>query len=280
MEYTRVVFFLDEPGGYKQDLMIHALGEAGFDSFEDTETGFHAYIPTLIFHGEAVQETLNRLHDEYDAPFSVEFVEDENWNRVWESNFEPVHIGNDVLVRATFHPHEAGFTHEIVIDPKMAFGTGHHATTALMIRFLLEADVRDKRVLDMGSGTGILAILAAKLGAREIVAIDNDPVCVSSIRENCERNAQPGIQPIGGSSDAIPPRKFDHIIANINRNILLDHLPAYASAAAPGCHLFLSGFYEGDDTIMLIAEAERLGFQYQSVKIDQSWAAVHFIRKA
>lgn len=278
MNYIELIFTTLISADYQQDMLMHELAEYGFDTFEESELGFKAYIPSANFDEPALIAQLAYLREQFSFSYAVNLIPHKNWNAVWESNFEPVRIGHNVLIRATFHPHETGFAHEIIIDPKMAFGTGHHATTALMIRFMLESDLAGKTVLDMGAGTGILAILAAQMQAAKIVAIDHDPVCVASIFENSTRNGQEQIEALEGSKEAIPDLRFDLIIANINRNILLDQLPAYAAVMPPDAALFLSGFHAGDDAEILIAEAEKQGFSYVSMKTDQHWAALHFTR--
>lgn len=278
MNYFELIFTTLIEEDYQQDLLIHELSEAGFDTFEDLDFGFKAYIPTKNFDQKLVDEKIAYLKAQFAFSYEINLIPAKNWNEVWESNFEPVTIGRDVLVRATFHPSQPGFKHQIVIDPKMAFGTGHHQTTALMMQFMLESSFTGKTVLDMGAGTGILAILAGQLGAERIVAIDNDEACFASIRENSMQNGQLHIEAFLGSKEAIPEIRFDAILANINRNILLDQLTAYASVLKVGGELFLSGFYTGEDVGLLVAEAGRNGLTFVSEKSNRPWAALKLIK--
>ncbi|HWZ35929.1 MAG TPA: 50S ribosomal protein L11 methyltransferase, partial [Mucilaginibacter sp.] len=176
MNYYEVFFTTITTGDYQQDLLINALGEIGFDTFEETDLGFKAYIQETDFNGDQLDVAVAPYRDMFTFSYEVALIPQKNWNEVWESNFEPITIGDKVFVRATFHEARPEFKYEIVIDPKMAFGTGHHQTTAMMLQLMLENDFAGKKVLDMGCGTGILAIMAAKLGADEIMAIDYDPV--------------------------------------------------------------------------------------------------------
>lgn len=275
MDYKELIFQV-RGEDYQRDMLIYSLGELGFDTFEETADGFKAYVPEKDFDESSVKEILKGFANT-DISYHVEHVAQKNWNEVWESNFEPITIGTECYVRATFHQQRPEFKHEIVIDPKMAFGTGHHQTTAMMMELMLKEPFQDKSVLDMGCGTGILAILAQKLGATDIIAIDNDQVCTQSTVENCALNHTENILALCGSKEAIPNRKFDIILANINRNILLDQIARYSQAAHPGSLLLLSGFYEEPDMEILINKAASLGFKYISHKSLVKWAAVKFV---
>ena len=277
MIYNGLTFTLSSTEDFHKDLLINSLAEIGFDTFEELNQGFKAYIPLSDFD----EEKLSRLADSFANMFSFTYVAEsiphQNWNEVWESNFEPLSVANRCYIRATFHEPQPEFEHEIVIDPKMAFGTGHHQTTALMMEFMLEENFSAKRVLDMGCGTGILAILASKLGAEEILAIDYDEICYQSTVENSELNSVDNIKALLGSKEVIPDFKFDIILANINRNILLDQLDRYSEVCSPGGSLFLSGFYEEPDLDILKQKCESVGFQYLQHKELNNWVAVKFI---
>ena len=188
MNYYELLFTTITTEDYQQDLLINALGNIGFDTFEEVELGFKAYIPADDFNLELLDETLSVYRDMFTFSYAVALIPQKNWNEVWESNFEPIAIKDKIFVRATFHEPRPEFEFEIVIDPKMAFGTGHHQTTSMMLELMLENDMAGKKVLDMGCGTGILAIMASKLGAAEITAIDYDPVCYDSTIENSALN--------------------------------------------------------------------------------------------
>ncbi len=276
MTYLELVFTLQSAEEFHKDLLINALSEIGFDTFEDTDQGFKAYIP----ESELDQSKLDSLAEDFTDMFSFTYILNkiphQNWNEVWESNFEPIQVASKCYVRATFHEAHPEFEHEIVIDPKMAFGTGHHQTTALMMEFMLEEEFQDKKVLDMGCGTGILAILASKLGAKEVLAIDYDEICYESTIENSELNKISNLKALKGSKEVIPDQKFDIILANINRNILIDQLETYAGVSKSGTLLFLSGFYEDPDLEILKEKFASLGFSYVQHKELNNWVAARF----
>jgi ribosomal protein L11 methyltransferase len=179
-------------------------------------------------------------------------------------------------VRATFHEAKPDFPYQIVIDPKMAFGTGHHETTSMMMDLMLDADLTGKKVLDMGCGTGILAILASKLDAENITAIDNDPICFESVIENATLNNIENIKAICGSKEVIPDELFDIILANINRNILLDQIARYSEVLKSGGEIYFSGFYETPDLDIIKGEAAKYGLKYISHKKAKEWVAAKF----
>jgi ribosomal protein L11 methyltransferase len=278
MNYYELSFTIEDEESYRRDLLINALGEIGFDTFEETEDGFNAYIPVDAFSEEVLIATLNPFYEQFPFSHKVNFIEQKNWNEVWESNFEPIVIGDEIFVRATFHEPRPDVRYEIVIDPKMAFGTGHHQTTAMILQLMLENDFSDKSVLDMGCGTGILAIMASKLNASQITAIDYDPVCYESTMENAQLNGIANIKALCGSKEAIPDEQYDTILANINRNILLDQMQRYAEVLKPGGEIYFSGFYETPDLEIITQEANRLGLTYVLHKKDKEWVAAKFIK--
>ncbi|MFS8617431.1 MAG: 50S ribosomal protein L11 methyltransferase [Solitalea sp.] len=277
--YIEVSFTVAEPGSIQQDLLIAALGEAGYESFLETSVGFNAYIREAHFSESRLQGAIEEVAiPGQEGVFAYEFrlIEPENWNQVWERNFSPVVIGNQCRIRASFHEPDPAFPLEIQIDPKMAFGTGHHETTWLMASWLLELSVAGKKVLDMGCGTGVLAILAAKKGAAEVLAADIDAVCVESTIENAALNR---VELVCLQSDVrgLDARDFDVILANINRNVLLDDIPRYAEKLRPGdSTLLISGFYEGEDLDMLRKKAGESGFQFVAARSRNGWAAAQF----
>jgi ribosomal protein L11 methyltransferase len=278
MNYYELLFTTITTEDYQQDLLINALGEIGFDTFEELDLGFKAYIPTADFDEELLQETLLPYQEMFTFSYEVTFIPQKNWNEVWESNFEPIAIGDQVFVRATFHEPQPEFKYEIVIDPKMAFGTGHHQTTAMMLKLMLENEFTAKNVLDMGCGTGILAIMAAKLGANAITAIDYDPVCYESTIENAQLNHIDNIKAICGSKEVIPDVQFDTILANINRNILIDQMQSYSNVLEPDGEIYFSGFYEKPDLDIIIDEARKYGLKYIIHKTDKDWVAAKFVK--
>src|SRR5690606_30866755 len=223
MNYIEIEFTCNDIQDWQQDLLINDLATIGFDTFEETDKGFNAFIAESNFDSNAFETVLSQLPQETAISHVIKNIAQQNWNKVWEDNFQPLIIADKCYVRATFHESRKGeYPLEIIIDPKMAFGTGHHQTTSLMMELLLKETLEGAEVLDMGSGTGILWVLAVKVGAKEVVAIDDDPVCCESALENSELNQDDAISVLCGDSTLIPNRRFNIIIANINRNILLD----------------------------------------------------------
>jgi ribosomal protein L11 methyltransferase len=278
MNYYELTFIVEDEEGYRRDLLINALGDIGFDTFEDTDTGFNAYIPVDDFSEETLTAILNPFYEQFPLSYKTNFLEQKNWNEVWESNFKPITIADKIYVRATFHEAKPEFKYEIVIDPKMAFGTGHHQTTAMVLQLMLENDFSNKQVLDMGCGTGILAIMASKLGAAQITAIDYDPVCYESTIENAQLNNINNIIALCGSKEVIADAQYDIILANINRNILLDQMHRYAEVLKLGSEIYFSGFYETPDLEIITVEAKRLGLTYVTHKKDKDWVAAKFVK--
>lgn len=276
MDYYELLFATHPTEDYQQDLLIDALAGIGFDTFEEIEGGFKAYIPEGDFNKESLEENLVPYHEMFSFSYKVNVIQQKNWNEVWESNFEPIQIRDKVYVRATFHQPKPEFALEIVIDPKMAFGTGHHETTSMMMDLMLDADFGAKKVLDMGCGTGILAILASKLGAKDITAIDYDPVCYDSTIENSALNNINNIKAICGSKEVIPDAQYDIILANINRNILLDQMERYSEVLKNGGEIYFSGFYESPDLGIIRDEAAKHGLVYNNHKKTKDWVAAKF----
>jgi ribosomal protein L11 methyltransferase len=276
MNYYELLFTTIITDDYQQDLLINELAEFGFDTFEDMDFGFKAYIPADGFDQKALDEVLKPYHQMFTFSYEVMLIPQKNWNAVWESNFEPIEIKDQIYVRATFHPAKPDFKYEIVIDPKMAFGTGHHQTTSMMMDWMLETDLKDKTVLDMGCGTGILAILASKMGATSVTAIDYDEVCYESTLENAPLNHIGNIIAICGSKEEIPDYEYDIILANINRNILIDQMSRYVEVLKPGGEIFFSGFYESPDLDIITTEAAKYGLKYIFHKENKNWVAAKF----
>lgn len=274
MEYTKVNFNLIKAEEYQIDLLIDVLGSIGFESFDETENGFNAFIQTSEFDEAVLNSTLLEFDEEIEYTFVISAVVPENWNTAWEKNFSPMVVKDQCYVRATFHEPKPTFPYEIIIDPKMAFGTGHHQTTTMMMEYILERDWKGKKVLDMGCGTGILAILAAKRGAAEIIAIDYDPLSYESTLENANLNDQPLIKAICGGKEAIPNEIFDSILANINRNILLDQIPRYAEVLKENASIFFSGFYDEPDMGMILEACKPFKMEYVSHKKLGDWVAM------
>lgn len=276
MNYQEYNFTIQGTEDFHQDLLINSLSGIGFDTFEDLESGFKAYTP----EGNVIEDHLNEIASLYSDMFTfsyeVKSIPHQNWNEVWESNFQPLQINDRCYIRATFHEPHPEFEFEIVVDPKMAFGTGHHQTTALMMAMMMEIDFRNKKVLDMGCGTGILAILASFLKAGKITAIDYDRICFESTIENAILNKVNNILPLCGSKEVIPNDKFDIILANINRNVLLDQIERYAEVLSPGGTIFFSGFYENPDLDIITKKSNACGLKYLFHEKKDKWVAVKF----
>ena len=277
MNYIEVKFSVS-PYDPWADLLSAELGEIGFESFVEDNGHLLAYVADDIFD-EIKMKTVETLNSE-DVLVSYSFkeLEQENWNEKWESNFQPVIVDNEVCVRATFHNPYPECKYDIVIDPKMSFGTGHHATTHLVLSAMREIEFKGKSVLDMGSGTGVLAIFAAMKGAGPIFAIDIDEWCSINAIENAERNGYPDIQISQGGKEKISGLQVDVILANINRNILLDQMQDYSLALKANGELYISGFYLSDVNV-LVEEAEKNGLEYVKKNSLNDWTTVTFIKK-
>ncbi|MES2873381.1 MAG: 50S ribosomal protein L11 methyltransferase [Bacteroidota bacterium] len=280
MNYQVYTFTLQSSEAFHQDLLINSLSGIGFDTFEDMENGFKAYIPEGQVLGDQIKDIAGLYSGMFTFSFDVMSIPHQNWNEVWESNFQPLRINDRCYIRATFHEPRPEHEFEIIIDPKMAFGTGHHQTTALMMELMMETDFNNKKVLDMGCGTGILAILASYLNAAEVTAIDYDQICVDSTIENASLNKVNNIFTICGSKEAIPETKFDIIVANINRNILLDQMERYSEVLSGGGTVFFSGFYEDPDLNIITNEAKSYGLTYILHLKRDNWVAAKFQSEA
>lgn len=256
------------------EILIAELAEVGFDSFLEKEEGFEAYIQEDQFDITAYQEVIDRYTPLADISVEEGRMEKVNWNIEWEKNYDPIAVGDDIYVRASFHAPKEGVKHEIVINPKMSFGTGHHATTYLMLTHLLKLENQGKRVIDIGSGTGILAIMAHKLGASVVEAFDIDDWCVENGNENFELNGMSDINMgLGTVREVAPEGQFDIVLANINKNVLLDEMEVYESLVNTGGYLLLSGFYDHDVTD-IETKANALGFQKTDQKTKDKWTAI------
>ncbi|NNK31413.1 MAG: 50S ribosomal protein L11 methyltransferase [Flavobacteriaceae bacterium] len=257
------------------EILVAELSQLGFDSFLETETGLLAYIPAT---GDTPElEGIGILSNpDFKISYNCNEVAPVNWNETWEKNFDPILIDQSCAIRAPFHP-AFDVPYEIVIEPKMSFGTGHHETTHMMVQFLLRAELKGKSVLDLGCGTGVLAILAAMRGADRVTAIDIDHWSYENSVENANRNGQATIEIVQGDASLLEGRKFDLILANINRNVLLEDLPIYADALiAPGGELYLSGFYE-EDLSLLNAESLKLGLHLTEKLKKGNWVSAKYV---
>lgn len=263
------------------DVVAALAGEIGFESFMECEGGTQAYIPKALFDENALKEMVDHFPlPDTTLTYTVKAAEDKNWNEEWEKHsFQPIMIDDRCCIHSTLHKDTPPTEYEILINPEMSFGTGHHETTHSIISELLDADLTGKSVLDMGCGTSILAILASMHGADKVTAIDIDDWCVNNSRTNIALNHISNITVEWGDARLLENRPpFDVIIANINRNILLADLPHYAACMHRGSEIYMSGFYVED--IPLIREkAESLGMEFGHYRERNNWAAVKFVMK-
>lgn len=251
--------------------LIALLSELGFNGFIEEGTTLLAFIPEMNFDQEAFEKILEKFSI---LAYSKTLIENINWNQKWEEEFQPVIVGDFAGIRAHFHQHLQGVTYEIVITPKMSFGTGHHATTYMMIELMKELDFKGKKVLDFGTGTGVLAILAEKMGAEEVAAIDNDEWSITNAVENCEKN-NCTIVSVEQHDIVAPEGKFDIILANINLNVILANMPAIAASSSAGSKILLSGFLATDE--QAITElAAHFGLKKVKLASQKEWIAMLF----
>ena len=263
-----------DPG---RDIVVSELSEIGFEGFLETDEGVEAYIEESDLKINEMEEVFSRIRNaEFEIEYTTSQLEDKNWNEEWEKNFDPVEIKDLVRIRAPFHESKDGFKEEIIIMPKMSFGTGHHATTSLMSEYLMTTKVEGP-LLDMGSGTAVLAILAHKLGIRDIQAIDIDDWAFENAPENCQLNGIDDIEILQGDASLLGEKKFNTVMANINRNVLLEDIPVYSSVLNKNGQLFVSGFYVEDlDRIKEVAT--RSGFTFNGNLTKDNWVSAQFIK--
>lgn len=271
-EYT----FTQPSSDIQHDMLTTMLGDLGFDSFMDDVMGLKAYCQGDFRDDDAVNELLGLEVFSDITLMNVEEMPDKDWNEVWEASYQPVVVNERCRVRAPFHEADPNFEFDLVIEPKMSFGTANHETTSQIISLMLETDFAGKEVLDMGSGTAVLAILAKKLGAAKTIAIDNDEWAFNNAFTNIALNGIDDIEIVLGDAHAIKG-SFDVVLANINRNILLRDMHFYESTMKPGAHIFFSGFYT-EDLDSIKAEAKRLGLTYRRHVSRNNWVAAEFCK--
>lgn len=272
MKYIEVTFTMEDTGLFR-DLLVDTLGNEGpYESFVETKDGLQAYVQAASYDPQWLAAAVQ----DFPVPlrYTAKEMEDKDWNAEWEKGHEAVlveYAGGRVWVRAPFHPHRTDVDYELIIEPKMSFGTAHHPTTYMMLSYVAELDMAGRRVLDMGCGTAVLAILAKMRGAAYVEGIDIDEWAFNNARENAAANGVEISLKLGDASTL--GGTFDVIIANINRNILLADMDKYAAVLNPGGTLLLSGFYEADEPA-LVAKANTLGMSLKSKKNREQWAAL------
>lgn len=279
MKYLEFTFRTTPCTETANDVLSAVLGEVGFESFVEAPDGINAYIQKDLFN----EVTLTEAISDFPLPdtqirYTFQDAEDKDWNEEWEKNFfQPIVIGDRCVIHSSFHHDAPKAKYDIVINPQMAFGTGHHETTSLIIGELLDSELQGKSLLDMGCGTSILAILARMRGAAPCIAIDIDEWCVRNSLENIELNKVDNITVSQGDASALEGKgPFDVVIANINRNILLNDMKQYVRCMHPGSELYMSGFYV-DDIPVIQAEAARNGLHFVHYQEKNRWAAVKFV---
>ena len=272
MKYTELSFSFS-PNTDRADIVIAKLNEIEFESYVETENGVDAYIQEGLFNQDKLMEVIEDLKSLFQFKYTIKGIKQENWNQQWEDNFNPVEINKNCFIRAHFHD-KIDCNYEIIITPKMSFGTGHHETTFLMMNEMFQIDFKNKKVLDMGCGTGVLAILSKKLGASDIQAIDIDEWCYENSVENAILNNTEEIDFMLGDVADIN-RKFDVVLANINRNIILEDINKYIDSMNRNSDLLLSGFLS-EDVVIIRDKVESLGLSFVSHKNKNKWNLLHF----
>lgn len=279
MKYIEVSFTVTPQSETACDIIAALVAELGFESFVPSDNGTVGYVPIHLYDEQSVLEVLADFPmPDTTVTFTSREMEDKNWNEEWEKNFfEPIVVDNRCVIHSTFHKDYPEALYDIIINPQMAFGTGHHQTTRLIISYLLDIDLTGKTVLDMGCGTSILAILASMRGAKALTAIDIDEWCVNNSVDNFALNNIDNIKVFQGDASSLAAEgPFDIIIANINRNILLADMQYYVARMNEGAEIYFSGFYESD-LPMIQAEAERLGLTFLSHRVEKEWTAAQFV---
>ncbi len=276
MEYTEFDIRLNEVNPYA-DILVARLNEIEFESYSEVEGGIRAYVQTQLLDTDAAKEILSEISKLTKVSFTINKVEQRNWNAEWESNYSPVVINDSCVIRAHFHNNFPALKYEIIITPKMSFGTGHHQTTLLMVNEMFNLDLKEKFILDMGSGTGVLAILASKLGARHLIAIDSDEWAFKNAKENSQLNNISNINFIHGDINDIGDTKFDVVLANISRNVILNDIEIYVDQMKDDGEILLSGFLK-EDIPLILEKTGQLGLELVVVKNKDKWQMLHLRR--
>lgn len=266
-----------EPKEQGSDILIAQLSDLGFESFVETEVGFTAYVQEEEYSEEEIQLMFNDFSDIFKIEYSFKIIPQQNWNKEWESNFQPIEVDGKCYIRAPFHESKKEFIYDVIIEPKMSFGTGHHDTTQLMIQKLMLLNVKNQSLLDMGCGTGVLAIVASLTGASYITAIDIDDWSYENTIENLIKNNINNVLVHKGNAQILEGKLFHTILANINKNVLLTDMSVYNKSLEKDGNLVLSGFFETDAN-EIIKKAEELGLKFEDKKMSNQWMMLHFIK--
>jgi len=276
MSYIELIIIV-EPKEQGSDILIAELSEIEFESFVDADNGFSAFIEEKRYDEQEIKKIFLKYSNLFKISYSTKIIPQQNWNKEWESNFQPIDVDGKCYIRAPFHALQKSFKYDVIIEPKMSFGTGHHFTTQLMIQKLMKLDIKNKSLLDMGCGTGVLAVLASLMGANPITAIDIDDWSYENSIENLEKNNINNVDVHKGDAEILAGKVFHTILANINKNVLLNDLPIYARSIEKDGNLVLSGFFE-TDVEELTKKALELNFIFEEKVVNNEWTMLHFIK--
>ncbi len=275
--YIELSFTVD-PKEQGSDVLIAQLSELGFESFVETDKGFCAYIQEQQYNKTQLNIALSFYTDFFNFKYEEKIIQQQNWNKEWESNFQPIDVDGKCYIRAPFHKKKKKYVYDVIIEPKMSFGTGHHTTTQLMIQQLMKLDVKNKSLLDMGCGTGVLAIVASMMEADPVTAIDIDEWSYVNTIENLQKNNINNVFVHKGNTQILEGKIFHTILANINKNILLEDMSVYVSSLEKEGNLLLSGFFE-TDIKELTSKALELGLKFKDKAISNQWTMLWFTKK-
>ena len=272
----RLFSFKVNPIKIGSEILIAELSELGFDSFEETSNGINAYLINDKWNVNLLSNLNIMSSSKFEIEYTSKLIHPKNWNKIWESSFKPVRISKDCVVRSEFHP-TFNLKYEIIITPKMSFGTGHHETTLMVMNYILDLNLVSLKVLDVGCGTGILSILSEKRGAKAVDAFDTDRWCFENTRENSHLNSCKFIDIFFGDISLVKESKYDIILANINKNIIMREFSIYENLLNTGGQLIISGFFEYD-IIEIDKKAKSLSFELVSQKVKKLWVSIHYIK--
>ena len=276
MEYTEVDIRLKEVSPYS-DILVARLNEIEFESYAEYEFGLKGYVQTRLLDNVALEDILHEVSELTELSFTIHKLKEQNWNALWERNYKPVFINKNCVIRSDFHDAFPDVEHEIIITPKMSFGTGHHATTSLVMNAMFDLEFKERSILDVGSGTGILSILASILGARNLVGVDIDHWAFENAKENAVLNNISNIHFIHGDISSVNNKKYDIVLANINRNTVLNDLVLYVDAMYDSADIILSGFLT-QDVSAILKESAKLGLELVISKNKEKWQMLHLRR--